>query len=163
MPRYAPTGLALSDLVLSAGIAESGRQSRFQRYGHTILALPTRRFLRGQPLYLYLETYNLQRDDAEQISFRVDYTIRAESLDRNAVERFFGGLKGLVGVREEPEAVTLSFERTMPHPGRPVWPEYLSFDTSELPPGAYTLEVEITDHAFYDRSARTSATFTIVD
>ena len=41
VPRYAPTGLALSDLVLSAGIAESGRQSRFQRYGHTILALPT--------------------------------------------------------------------------------------------------------------------------
>ena len=163
IPRYAPTGLALSDLVISAGVAESGRQSRFQRYGHTILPLPTGRFLRSQPLYLYFETYNLQRDDAEQLSFRVDYTIRSERLDRSAVERFFGSLKGLVGIREEPQAVTLSFERSMPHGGRPVWPEYLSFDTSELPAGSYTLEVEITDHAFYDRRARGSATFSIVD
>lgn len=163
IPRYARTGLALSDLVISAGVAESGRQTRFQRYGHTILPLPTGRFLRGQPLYLYFETYNLQRDEAEQLSFRVDYTIRSERLDRSAVERFFGSLQGLVGVREEPEAVTLSFERSMPHGGRPVWPEYLSFDTSELPAGSYTLEVEITDHAFYDRRAHGSATFSIVD
>jgi hypothetical protein len=112
---------------------------------------------------MYFETYNLQRDDADQMAFRVDYTIRADRLDRSAVERFFGGLKGLVGIREEPTAVTLSFERTVPHPGRAVWPEHLSFDTSALPPGAYTLEVEVTDHAFYDRKVRGSARFTIVD
>jgi hypothetical protein len=163
VPRYPATGLELSDLVLSAGVAESGRASRFQRYGRTILPLPPRRFLRSQPLYLYLEAYNLQRDGDGQMSFRADYTIRAERLDRSAVEKFFGGLKGLVGIQEEPEAVTLSFERTIPHPGRGVWPEYLSFDTSALPPGQYTLEVEITDHAFYDRRARGAATFSIVD
>ena len=163
IPRYSATGLALSALVLSAGIAESGRVNRFQRYGRTILPLPTRRFLRSQPLYLYFESYNLQRDEAGQLSFRVDYTIRAAQLDRSAVERFFGGLKGLVGIREEPEAVTLSFERTIPHPDRPVWPEYLSFDTSALPEGLYTLEVELTDHAFYDRRVRGTASFSIVD
>jgi hypothetical protein len=97
------------------------------------------------------------------MSFRADYTIRSDRLERSAVERFFGSLSGLVGIREEPQAVTLSFERSMPHGGRPVRPEYLSFDTSELPPGSYTLEVEITDHAFYDRRARRSATFSIVD
>jgi hypothetical protein len=163
VPRYSATGLALSDLVLSAGIIESGRVNRFQRYGRTILPLPPRRFRRDQPLYMYFESYNLQRDDADQMAFRVDYTIRADRLDRSAVERFFGGLKGLVGIREEPTAVTLSFERTVPHPGRAVWPEHLSFDTSALPPGAYTLEVEVTDHAFYDRKVRGSARFTIVD
>lgn len=163
VPRYSATGLELSDLVLSAGIAESGRASRFQRYGRTILPLPPRRFLRSQPLYLYFEAYNLQRDEAGQMSFRADYTIRAERLDRSAVEKFFGGLKGLVGVREENEAVTLSFERTIPHPGRPVWPDYLSFDTSALPAGVYTLEVEVTDHAFYDRRARGTATFSIIE
>jgi hypothetical protein len=97
------------------------------------------------------------------MSFRVDYTIRAARLDRSAVERFFGSLRGLVGVREEAESITLSFERTVPHPDRPVWPEYLSFDTSALAPGLYTLEVEVTDHAFYDRSIRGAATFSIVD
>jgi hypothetical protein len=153
----------MSDLVLSAGIAESGRVNRFQRYGHTILPLPPRRFLRNQPLYLYFETYNLQREDAGLMSFRVDYTIRSERLDRGAIERFFGGLRGLVGIEEEPGLVTLSFERSIPHPSRGVWPEYLSFDTSALAPGVYTLEVEITDHAFYDRTTRKAASFTIVD
>ena len=163
VPRYSATGLEMSDLVLSAGIAESGRVNRFERYGRTILPLPPRRFLRNQALYLYFEMYNLQRDDAGQMSFRVDYTIRSERLDRNAIEKFFGGLKGLVGVEEEPGVVTLSFERTVPHPGRGVWPEYLSFDTSALAPGLYTLEVEITDHAFYDRTTRKTASFTIVE
>lgn len=163
VPRYSRTGLALSDLVLSAGIVESGHVNRFQRYGRTILPLPPRRFRRDQPMYMYFESYNLQRDDANQLSFRVDYTVRAERLDRSAVERFFSGLKGLIGIREEPTAVTLSFERTIPHPGRPVWPEHLSFDTSALPPGEYTLEVEVTDHAFYDRKVRGSARFSIVD
>ena len=163
VPRYSPTGLELSELVLSAGIAESGRTNRFQRYGRTILPLPTRRFRADQPLYLYFETYNLQRDDGGQMAFRVDYTIRSEQLERSAVERFFGGLKGLVGVREEAESITLSFERTVPHPNRPVWPEYLSFDTSALPAGSYTLEVEVTDHTFFDRRVRAVAGFSIDD
>ncbi len=163
VPRYSSTGLEMSDLVLSAGIAASGRVNRFERYGQTILPLPPRRFLRNQALYLYFETYNLQRDDAGQMAFAVDYTIRSERLDRSAIEKFFGGLRGLVGIEEEPGVVTLSFERSVPHPGRGVWPEYLSFDTSALAPGLYTLEVEITDHAFYDRTTRKTATFTIVD
>jgi hypothetical protein len=163
VPRYSSTGLEMSDLVLSAGIAASGRVNRFARYGQTILPLPPRRFLRNQALYLYFETYNLQRDDAGQMTFRVDYTIRSERLDRNAIEKFFGGLRGLVGIEEEPGVVTLSFERSVPHPGRGVWPEYLSFDTSALAPGLYSLDVEITDHAFYDRTARRTASFTIVE
>lgn len=163
IPRYSPTGLELSDLVLSAEVVESGGAPRFERYGRTIVPLPPRRFLRSQPLFLYFEAYNLQREPAGQMRFRVDYTIRAESLDRSAVERFFGGLKGLVGIREEPESVTLSFERSVPHPGRGVWPEHLSFDTAALPAGRYTLEVEVTDHAFYDRRTRGSASFSIVD
>ena len=163
VPRYSSTGLDMSDLVLSAGIAESGRMNRFQRYGQTILPLPPRRFLRNQALYLYFETYNLQRDAAGLMAFRVDYTIRSERLDRSAIEKFFGGLRGLVGIEEEPGVVTLSFERSIPHSGRGVWPEYLSFDTSALAPGLYTLEVEITDHAFYDRTTRKTASFTIVE
>ena len=125
--------------------------------------MPTRRFLRSQPLFLYFEIYNLQADETRRMHYRVDYTIRAGKLDRNAVERFFAGLKGLVGVHEEPEAITLSFEREGFHPARAVWPESVSFDTSALPAGTYTLEVEVTDHEFYDRTNRSKATFTIVD
>lgn len=163
IPRYSTTGLGLSDLVLAAGTVKSGEMNRFQRYGQTILPLPGRRFRRDQALHLYFESYNLARDDKGQMSFRVDYTIRARQLDRNAVERFFGELKGLVGIRQEPEAITLSFERAQRHPDSSVWPEFLSFDTSALPSGSYDLEVEIVDHAFYDRRVRRATSFLIVD
>lgn len=161
--RFSPTGLELSNLVLSAGIVEGGNVPRFQRYGRTIVPLPSRRFVRDQPLYLYFEAYNLQQDRDRMLDFRVDYTIRAQRLDRNAVERFFGGVAGLVGVREEPEAVTLSFDRRAPRLTGPVWPEYVSFDTSALAAGEYTLEVTLTDRAFQNRMTRRAVTFTITD
>lgn len=161
--RFAATDLQLSDPVLSAGVIQGGRVPRFQRYGHTVVPLPSRRFLVDQSVFLYYEVYNLQADPDRRLSFRVDYTIRAKELDRSAVERFFGSLKGLVGIREEPESITLSFERTAPFLGRGVWPESVSFDTTALPPGTYTLEIAVVDHAFYDREARRATTFTIVD
>lgn len=161
--RFRGTGLELSDPVLSAGVVEGGSVPRFRRYGHTVVPLPSRRFLRSQPLYLYYEVYNLQPNEDHQLSFRVEYTVRAEELDRGAIERFFGALEGLVGIREEPDAITLAFERTVPHLERNVRPEYLSFDTAALKPGTYALEIAVTDHGFYDRQARQTTRFTIVD
>lgn len=161
--HFSPTGLDISDLLLSAEIVEGGRIARFERYGRMIVPLPSHRFLHDQPLYLYFEVYNLQANNDREVEFRVDYTIRAEKLDRSAIERFFGSLRGLVGVREEPEAITFSFERRGPHFGGRAWPEHLSFDAAALPAGTYTLEVVITDHAFFDRITERSATFSIVD
>ena len=161
--RFAPTELDLSDPVLSAEVFEGASAPRFVRYGRTVVPLPGRRFLRTQPLWLYYEVYNLQADASRRLDFRVDYTVRSDRIDRGAVERFFGALTGLVGVREEPTSITLSFDRSVTAPRRAVWPEYLSFDTTELAPGEYTLEVTVQDRAFYDRTATRSITFTIVD
>lgn len=161
--RFGPTELELSDPVLSAGVIQDGPVPRFERYGHTVVPLPSKRFLVDQPVFLYYEVYNLQPDDQRRLSYRVDYTIRAEELDRGAVERFFGSLKGLIGVEETPESITLSFERDAPFLGRSVWPESVSFDTTALPPGTYTLEISVVDRGFYDRRAERSTTFTIVD
>ncbi len=161
--RFSATGFALSDLVLSASVIEGAVAPRFQRYGRTIVPLPSRRFLRDQPLYLYFEIYGLGRGAGGDLRFRVDYAIEAEALDRGAVERFFGALKGLAGVREEPGRITLSFERSIPDPSGRVWPEHISFDASALAAGTYTLEVSVTDLAFHDRQTRESQTFTIVN
>lgn len=161
--RFAPTGLDLSDPLVSTRVLEGGRAPRFERYGRTIIPLPGKRFVRGGPLWLYYEVYNLQPDSDRRLRFRIEYTIRADRLDRGAVERLFGALSGLVGIREDRGATTLSFEREAPHPGRGVWPEDLSFDTSGLPAGEYALDVTVIDHVFYDRRATRSTTFTIVD
>ena len=161
--RFTATGLDLSDPLLSTRVLEGGRAPRFERYGRTIVPLPGRRFVRGGPLWLYYEVYNLQPDSDRRLRFSIEYTIRADRLERGAVERLFGALSGLVGVREEPRAITLSFEREAPYPGRGVWPEDVSFDTSEMPAGEYSLDVAVIDHAFHDRRTTRSTTFTIVD
>lgn len=155
--------LELSDPVLAVRVSQEDRVPRFERYGHTIVPLPGRRFLRSQPLYLYYEVYDLQPTGAGEFVFRADYTIRSERIDRSAIERFFGGLKGLVGVREEERSITFSFERRPPSRPRPVWPEYVSLDTTALPAGEYTLEIEVTDRGAGDRRARVEKNFTIVD
>jgi len=161
--RFSATGLELSDLVLSSEAIQGIPPPRFARHGIPVVALPTRSFLRDQPLGLYFETYHLSPGTGRELKFRVDYTIRARELDRSAIERFFGGLRGLVGVREEPDAITLSFERTIPWSAGAVWPERLSFDTSALEPGTYSLEVAVTDHNLYERQVEAETSFRIVD
>ena len=161
--RFSATGLELSDLVLSSEAVQGVPPPRFARYGIPVVALPSRTFLRDRPLGLYFETYHLNPGAGRELAFRVDYTIRAQELDRNAIERFFGGLRGLAGVREEPDAITLSFERTIPWSGGAVWPERLSFDASALEPGTYTLAVTVTDHNLYDRRVRAETSFQIVE
>jgi hypothetical protein len=161
--RFPPGTLELSDLVLSSAVVEDRSYPRFQRYGRTIFPLPSRRFLRTQPLVLYYEVYNLQPDERGFDSFRIDYTIRADHLDRGAVRRFFGALAGLVRVQEERNAVTFSFEREDSQAEGGIRPEHLAFDTAALPPGEYTLEVVVTDHRSGDRQARHRAIFMIID
>jgi tetratricopeptide (TPR) repeat protein len=159
--EFVDGALGLSDVVLAAQVTTDGDSPRFDRNGHTVLPLPSRIVLRGQPLFLYYEVYNLRADDAGGSEFRVDYTVRSTALDRGAVRRLFGAVKGLVGVSEEPDAITLSFERrgSVSH----VAAEYLSFDTHELAPGTYTLDVTLTDRQASDRSVHQSRAFTIVD
>jgi hypothetical protein len=158
---FAEGALGLSDVVLAAQVTTGGDNTRFSRNGHTVLPLPSRTFLRGQPLFLYYEVYDLSADEVGGSEFRVDYTVRSTALDRGAVRRLFGAVKGLIGVSEEPEAITLSFERRG-SAGR-VAAEYLSFDTQELAPGTYTLDVTLTDRHASDRSVHQSRTFIIVD
>lgn len=158
---FADGVLGLSDVVLAAQVATGDHNPRFNRNGYVVLPLPSRTFLRGQPLFLYYEVYNLDADETGSSEFRVDYTVRSRGLDRGAVRRLFGAVKGLIGVREEPEAITLSFER-QGSAGR-VTAEYLSFDTQELAAGTYTLDVTLTDRHASDRSVHESRTFTIVD
>ncbi|MGH7549772.1 MAG: tetratricopeptide repeat protein [Gemmatimonadota bacterium] len=161
--HFSATGLELSDLVLSTGDVRGDVPARFERHGFPVIPLPNGRFLPEEPIYLYFEAYHLSPGSDRELRFRIDYTVRARELDRNAIERFFAGLRGLVGVREEEGAITLSFERAIPWSGGSVWPEHLSFDPGALEPGTYTLEVAVTDHNLYDRRVVTSRSFQIID
>lgn len=154
-------GLGLSDVVLAATVEFGRHNPRFERYGHIVMPLPSRAFVRGQPAFLYYEVYNLQPDATGRAAFRVDYTVHSERSDEGAVRRLFGALEGLLGVRGETDAVTVSFERVAEAGESAVSPEYVSLDTAALAPGAYVLDVTVTDGA--GRQASRQEHFTIVD
>jgi tetratricopeptide (TPR) repeat protein len=153
--------LEISDVVLAGSVQSDGLE-RFTRYGHTVRPLPSRTLLRGQSFFLYYEIYDLPVAPDGRSRFRVEYAIRSERLDRGAIRRLFGGLAGLVGVREEPDAIVLAFEREETNPGRAL-PEALSFDTRELAPGTYRVEVTVTDQTTGESRARQEVEFAIAD
>ncbi|HKY61237.1 MAG TPA: tetratricopeptide repeat protein [Gemmatimonadota bacterium] len=146
VPVLAGAGLAISDVVLAARVGEEAAPPRFARGNLAILARPSLEFGGQERLHLVYEVYGLDPDAAGRRRFRVDYTVRAERLERGALERLFQGLQGLVGVREEDRATTFSFERETPvAEGTEALLEHVSLDTTALPPGDYTLAVEVTD------------------
>ncbi|MGH7588006.1 MAG: hypothetical protein ACRELU_05390, partial [Gemmatimonadota bacterium] len=146
VPRLAGPELTLSDVVLAARVGEGAAPPRFVRRGVAVLARPSLEFGGEDPLHLYYEAYGLDPDDAGRRRFRVDYTVRAERLERGALERLFQGLQGLVGVREEDRATTFSFEREAAASAETdALVEHVSLDTSALPPGDYLLAIEVTD------------------
>lgn len=146
VPRLIGRELALSDVVLASRVGEDSGPPRFIRRGLVVLARPTLEFRRQDPLHLYYEIYGLDPDGDGRRRFRVDYTVRAERLERGALERLFQGLQGLVGVREEERATTFSFDReALPFEGTDAVAEHVSLDTSALLPGDYALAVGVTD------------------
>jgi tetratricopeptide (TPR) repeat protein len=145
VPALAGPDLALSDVVLAYRVGEDAGPPRFLRGDLAVLARPSLEFGGEDPLHLYYEIYGLDPDDAGRRRFRVDYTVRAERLERGALERLFQGLQGLVGVREEDRATTFSFERAALPSGGAALVEHVSLDTSALPPGDYVLALEVTD------------------
>ncbi|HWC06977.1 MAG TPA: hypothetical protein VG799_06995 [Gemmatimonadota bacterium] len=140
--------LALSDVVLAIRVGADAGPPRFVRSGLAVLARPSLEFGRRDPLHLVYEVYGLDHDADGRRRFQVDYTVRAERLERSALERLFQGLQGLVGVREEERATTFSFEREAAAlPGTDAFLEHVSLDTSALSPGDYTLAIRVTDRA----------------
>ncbi|HUP01017.1 MAG TPA: hypothetical protein VM737_05785 [Gemmatimonadota bacterium] len=158
---FRPGRLDLSDVVLAGSVRSEGLK-RFTRYGHAVLALPSGTLLRGQTFFLYYESYDLIARPDGRSRFRVEYAIRSERLDRGAIGRLFQGLAGMVGVREEPDAIVIAFDREEEVEGR-TWPEVLSFDTRQLAPGTYRVEVTVIDHLAGDVQAQEAVEFTIVD
>ncbi|MGH7562813.1 MAG: hypothetical protein ACREK5_00090 [Gemmatimonadota bacterium] len=131
---FGPRRLELSDLLLAADVRSEGLP-RFTRYGRVVMPLPSRSLVRGQPLFLYYEVYNLATGPDGTSRFQIEYSIHSERLDRGAIRRLFRGLAGLVGVRDEPDAVVLAFDREEELGEGDLWPEALSFDTQRSTPG----------------------------
>lgn len=71
-------------------------------------------------------------------------------------------MAGLVGVREERDAVVLSFDR-MEGVENERRAEALSFETESLAPGTYRVDVTVIDQLAGDARAERSVEVTVVD
>lgn len=138
--------LAMSDVVLAHSVSPaSGDGGGFVRWGrYKVLPLPSRMFLRSQPVFVYYEVYGLDPAAGGGATYRTTYTLEARESGRNVVARFISAVGELIGGGEEKGAITYSFERTQPGEADPLL-EYFSLDVSDSSAGEYQLTVEIED------------------
>ena len=131
---YSGEKLLISDLKLATLITPSGVQGPFVRKGLNITPNPGRLYIRGNPVYVYYEVYNLAMDQDGKTEYEILYEIRPQEgsarpgwtarrqRDMQTVMMAFSG-----------EGISTSDR------------EYTSLDTSGLPAGEYVLTVTFTD------------------
>lgn len=138
------SGLAMSGVVLASRI-EPGGSGAFVRWNRLkVLPLPSRMFLRSQPVYVYYEVYGLAAGSDGSARYRTTYTLESRQPDRNVVARFLSAVGELLARGDEEGAITYSFERSASESVDPLL-EYFSLDVSESAPGEYLLTVAVED------------------
>lgn len=149
---FSTGGLALSGLVLASRVEPAADPGNpFVRWDRLkVLALPSRVFLRSQPVFVYYEVYGLAGEEAR---YRTTYTLESRAPDRNVVARFFSAVGELLSDDKEKGAITYSFERSQSGESDPLL-EYFSLDVSDSPAGDYLLRVEVEDLSTGSRAER---------
>lgn len=131
---YSGEELLISDLKLATLIAPSGVQGPFVRKGLNITPNPGRLYIRGNPVYVYYEIYNLGLDGEKKTAYEILYEI--SPLGDNET-------RGWSARRQEDmQTVMMAFGgEGFSTEDR----EYTSLDTEDLPAGEYVLTVTFTD------------------
>ena len=131
---YSGDELLISDLKLAALIAPSGVQGPFVRKGLNITPNPGRLYIRGSPVYVYYEVYNLALDEEMKSEYEILYEITPVSGNqpRGWSDRRQGDMQTVM--------MTFFSEGNTAEDH-----EFTSLDTGELPAGEYVLTVTLTD------------------
>ncbi len=131
---YSGEELLISDLKLATIVAPSGVQGPFVRKGLNITPNPGRLYIRGNPVYVYCEIYNLSLDREKRTAYEVHYEISPlESTERHgwSARRQRDMQTAMMAFAGEGSSAE---DR-----------EYTSLATSGLPAGEYILTVRLTD------------------
>ena len=120
--------------MLAAQIGETDADGPFRRGDLRVVPLPTRAFLAGQDMGLYVEVYNLTPDAFGQMHYRVTIQIAAQ-------EQAEGLREQLTGAPRSPE-VSLTFEQVDDRHWVPV---YHFIDLAQARRGRNRLTVTVED------------------
>ena len=144
---YSVQSLSLSDPVVASVVRESVGFGPFTRKDVDVIALPSKVFRDGDPVYLYYEVYGLSRDTFGNTRFRIDYVVKGS--DRQGMSTLLGGIASLLGVDRTEKTVTFSYEHTGTSESEPI---YLSFDGLRFDRrSTVELEIRVTDLVHPDR------------
>lgn len=144
-PDFGDGAFAMSDLLPARVIRAAARPGPFDRGDLYVLPNPSGTFGAGEPVFVYYELYGLRAGDGGQARYTVELSLFP-------VERR-GGLFGLFGRRDRP-ALRLRTEHTAAGTDAA---EHAEIDVGDVAPGAYRLQVSVTDQArgeTVSRSAR---------
>ena len=140
VPDFNTTALHLSDILLATGIeegpAENASRHTVVRKGYAIQPAPGNIFEREQPLYTYLEFYNLALEN-ETARYRIEAMLQLQKADQGLRNR----IRKLLG-RQANQTVAIQFEEEAreANPGR-----YFILDLNDKMPGQYMLTFTLTD------------------
>jgi hypothetical protein len=144
----------MSSLVLASSITPASDGEVFTKNGLRIIPVPSKRFARQQPVYVYFEVYNLVPDAAGKSSFVAEYTTTLRKEKKSGAKKVFS----VLGSKTKP-ATTLAMERDA---NGTTSTEYLALDLNKAGAGDFRLSVRIKDK----KSGRESEGFidlTLVD
>ena len=152
---YGDDSLRVSDIQMAA-LIRPNRGSRFTKGDIEVVPNPSLAYLAGQPVFIYYEVYNLNKDEFGRTKYRVSYELH--SLNRgNIAVRTLKAIGRLVGIERKAEVVTVEYA----HEGdRADEYGYLEMDMSDTEPGIQLLKVQVTDDISGERAVST-ARFTI--
>jgi len=140
LPNYAGPGLKVSDIQIARQIEEAteGADTTFVRRGFTIVPWPPTTFFPGEPLFIYMEVYNLNKGSFGRTHFEMGYEIRATGDASSAPQAPFMPMV----LKRDGESVEVAYEQAGTESD--VY-EYWELNLGQVKPGSYTLKVNVKD------------------
>jgi GWxTD domain-containing protein len=103
---------------------------------------PVLTYLKLQPIHVYYEIYNLQKNQMGKTNYQVDYSVYREPKDEKGFTKAFKRLGELIGISKKRAVVTLFFKGKGPVADKP---QNVTIDMADTDEGEYKLIVTLTD------------------
>ncbi len=143
IPGFDGSNLQLSDLLLAYIVEEAGPDETepptgmLMRDGLMIRPAPWGVFNREQPMYLFFEMYNLQKDAEGRARYEVE-AVMVEQRDAKGLEKILDrAFRGRAR-----EGVSVRFQNTTTNSDES---QYLIMDAVDQPPGTYVIVMRVHD------------------
>ena len=137
--------LMVSNIQFCESIVPIETRSQYRRNDLAIISIPSNRFSKSNPVFIYFELYNLRLDDEENTSYRIQYVVQRSISDRNIKIEYTRKDKESLpqGQMREPRGY-LAIENQIAAKGSEQ-ANYILMDMSRLDTGTYDFLIIVSD------------------